>query len=96
MKIISINAIPEAEVKRLMKVGDYTYNIKLQYMHMENIDIDDLKFVERLKEIGLKNDEAIAKLVDLKPTHPELIRELLIEYGEGDIDIDKIIKIFSK
>ncbi|MEM0356166.1 MAG: hypothetical protein QXL02_02455 [Candidatus Anstonellales archaeon] len=96
MKIISINAIPEAEVKRLMKSGDYTYNIKLQYLHMEDIDVDDLKYVDKLKEIGLKNDEAIAKLVDLKPTHPELIRELLIEYGEGDIDIDKIIKIFSK
>ncbi|MCS7122919.1 MAG: hypothetical protein NZ908_03120 [Candidatus Micrarchaeota archaeon] len=96
MKILNISAIPEAEVKRLMKAGDYTYNIKLQYLHMEIVDPDDVKYIQQLKEIGISSDEAIAKLIDIKPNNHDLVNDLLVQYGENPENADKIIKIFHK
>lgn len=96
MRILNISAIPEAEVKRLIKIGDYTYNIKLQYLHMEKVDPDDVEYIQQLKDLGLSSDEAIAKLIDLRPNNIDLITDLLIQYGENPENADKIIKIFHK
>lgn len=97
MKIIETQAVPEAYIKAYVKLDQENYNSKLQEMHMEKIDPADLKFQAELKEIGLESNEAIAKLIDLKPKDKALIAQICVQYGQEitEEQIDKIIKIFS-